>query len=175
MMIRGNIKTGSKNYDLIGNYYICKYFYMEAFIKKIREAYPLSDEAVRLLVTNTERVVLPRGEILIREGIVARYTYIIVKGFARGFFHKEGKDITIWFASEGMSLLSMNGYMFSTAGYENVELMEECDLLKINRFTTVLPSQQENLVPSSHTQKKSSPVQTRLTDVMNVTLPLLPW
>ena len=48
-------------------------------------------------------------------------------------------------------------------------------LLKINRFTTVLPSQQENLVPSSHTQKKSSPVQTRLTDVMNVTLPLLPW
>lgn len=132
MMIRGNIKSGLKNYDLIGNYYICKYFYMEAFIKKIREAYPLSDEAVRLLVTNTERVVLPRGEILIREGIVARYTYIIVKGFARGFFHKEGKDITIWFASEGMSLLSMNGYMFSTAGYENVELMEECDLLKIS-------------------------------------------
>ena len=29
--------------------------------------------------------------------------------------------------------------------------------------------------PSSHTQKKSSPVQTRFTDVMNVTLPLLPW
>ena len=132
MMIRDNIKSGSKNYDLIGNYYICKYFYMEAFIKKIREAYPLSDEAVRLLVTNTERVVLPKGEILIREGIVAKYTYFIVKGFARGFFHKEGKDITIWFASEGMSLLSMNGYMFSTAGYENVELMEECDLLKIS-------------------------------------------
>ena len=48
-------------------------------------------------------------------------------------------------------------------------------IIEINRFTTVLPSQQENLVPSSHTQKKSSPVQTRLTDVMNVTLPLLPW
>ena len=34
-----------------------------------------------------------------------------------------------------MSLLSMNGYMFSTAGYENVELLEECDLLKISNET----------------------------------------
>ena len=87
---------------------------MEVFIKKIREAYPLSDETVRLLLGHTERVVLPKGELLMREGTVAKYTYFIIKGFARGFFHKEDRDITIWFASEGMSLLSMNGYMFST-------------------------------------------------------------
>ena len=91
---------------------------MEVFIKKIREAYPLSDETVRLLLGHTERVVLPKGELLMREGTVAKYTYF-----------------TIWFASEGMSLLSMNGYMFSTAGYENVELLEECDLLKISNET----------------------------------------
>ena len=108
---------------------------MEVFIKKIREAYTLSDETVRLLLGHTERVVLPKGELLMREGTVAKYTYFIIKGFARGFFHKEDRDITIWFASEGMSLLSMNGYMFSTAGYENVELLEECDLLKISNET----------------------------------------
>ena len=108
---------------------------MEVFIKKIREAYPLSDETVRLLLGHTERVVLPKGELLMREGTDAKYTYFIIKGFARGFFHKEDRDITIWFASEGMSLLSMNGYMFSTAGYENVELMEECDLMKISNQT----------------------------------------
>ena len=108
---------------------------MEVFIKKIRGAYPLSDETVRLLLGHTERVVLPKGALLMREGTVAKYTYFIIKGFARGFFHKEDRDITIWFASEGMSLLSMNGYMFSTAGYENVELLEECDLLKISNET----------------------------------------
>ena len=74
---------------------------MEVFIKKIREAYPLSDETVRLLFGHTERVVLPKGELLMREGTVAKYTYFVIKGFARGFFHKEDKDITIWFASEG--------------------------------------------------------------------------
>ena len=59
---------------------------MEVFIKKIREAYPLSDETVRLLLGHTERVVLPKGELLMREGTVAKYTYFIIKGFARGFF-----------------------------------------------------------------------------------------
>ena len=63
----------------------------------------------------------------------------------------------------------------NSASASPMEPVSVVRLLKINRFTTVLPSQQENLVPSSHTQKKSSPVQTRLTDVMNVTLPLLPW
>ena len=72
---------------------------MEVFIRKIREAYPLSDETVRLLLGHTERVVLPKGELLMREGTVAKYT------------------------------------MFSTAGYENVELLEECDLLKISNET----------------------------------------
>ena len=70
---------------------------MEVFIKKIREAYPLSDETVRLLLGHTERVVLPKGELLMREGTVAKYTYFIIKGFARGFFHKEDRDITIRF------------------------------------------------------------------------------
>ena len=48
---------------------------MEVFIRKIREAYPLSDETVRLLLGHTERVVLPKGELLMREGTVAKYTY----------------------------------------------------------------------------------------------------
>ena len=58
---------------------------MEVFIRKIREAYPLSDETVRLLLGHTERVVLPKGELLMREGTVAKYTYFVIKGFARGF------------------------------------------------------------------------------------------
>ena len=108
---------------------------METFIQKIREAYPLSDEAIQLLIDHTERVVLPRRTMIMREGTVAKYTYLVISGFARGFIFREGRDITIWFASEGMSLVSMNGYMFATAGYENVELMEDCDLLKISNET----------------------------------------
>ena len=105
---------------------------MEDFIKKIRSVYPLSDKALNLFMENMERVSFSKGSLLITEGTIEQYTYLIVKGFARGFFYKDGRDITIWFASQGMTLLSMNAYMNASAGYENIELLEDCELLKIS-------------------------------------------
>ncbi len=106
--------------------------FMETFIRKIREVYPLSDTVLNLFLEQMEFISLPKGHVLIREGTIEKYTYFIVKGFARGFFYKEGKEVTIWFASEGMSLLSMNAYLFDSVGYENIELVEECALMKIS-------------------------------------------
>ena len=108
---------------------------MEEFIKKMREAYPVSDGALQLFLRHTERVTLPKGHLLIRDGVVEKYSYFIVRGFARGFLYRDGKDATIWFATAGMLLLSMNAYLFRSSGYENVELLEECDLLKISNET----------------------------------------
>ena len=95
---------------------------MEEFIKKMREAYPVSDGALQLFLRHTERVTLPKGHLLIRDGVVEKYSYFIVRGFARGFLYRDGKDATIWFATAGMLLLSMNAYLFRSSGYENVEL-----------------------------------------------------
>ena len=95
---------------------------MKDFIEKIRKVYPLSDEALSLFIAETERVSFPKGHLLIRSDVKEKYSYFIIKGYARGFFYKEDRDVTIWFASSGMSLLSMNGYMFGSAGYENIEL-----------------------------------------------------
>lgn len=104
---------------------------MEEFIKKIREVYPLPDEEIRVLLEHTEEVVLPKGSRVMTAGEVENYTYLIVSGLARGFFYQDGKDITIWFASVGMTLLSMNTYVYGKAGYENIELLEKCRLLRI--------------------------------------------
>lgn len=105
---------------------------MEEFIRTIRGVYELSDVAVKILVENTEKMVLPKGSLLIEAGKVECYTYFIVHGIARGFFYQDGKDITIWFASSGRALLSMNAYVYGEAvGYENIELLEECTLLRI--------------------------------------------
>lgn len=105
---------------------------MEEFIRTIRDVYPLSDKAVKILIENTEKVILPKGFLLIEAGKVERYTYFIIQGLARGFFYQHDKDITIWFASSGMALLSMNAYVYGGGvGYENIELLEECTLLRI--------------------------------------------
>ena len=68
---------------------------MEEFIKKMREAYPVSDGALQLFLRHTERVTLPKGHLLIRDGVVEKYSYFIVRGFARGFLYRDGKDATI--------------------------------------------------------------------------------
>lgn len=59
---------------------------MEVFIRKIREAYPLSDETVRLLLGHTERVVLPKGELLMREGTVGKIYLFCNKRICPGIF-----------------------------------------------------------------------------------------
>lgn len=104
---------------------------MLEFIEYTKHIYPISDDALQQLLECCETVTYPKGTILIREGIREPYVYFIVQGFARGFFYKEDRDVTIWFASTGMSLLSMNGYLFNSAGYENIELMEDATLLRI--------------------------------------------
>ncbi len=119
---------------------------MELFIQKIREAYPLSDTVLKLFLEQMECIALPKGHLLIRDGAIEKYSYFIVKGFARGFFFKDGRDVTLWFASEGMSLLSMNAYLFGAAGYENIELLEDCKLMKIsNEQLNILFEQQIEL------------------------------
>ena len=119
---------------------------MEKFISALRSIYPLSDRALSVFLESAEQVTLPKGHILIRSGIIEQYSYFIINGFARGYFYKEGRDITIWFASVGMTLLSMNAYMFYASGYENIQLLEECTLLKIpNRKLNQLFEQEVEL------------------------------
>ncbi|MGL4293344.1 MAG: Crp/Fnr family transcriptional regulator [Bacteroidales bacterium] len=105
---------------------------MNHFIDTLCDFYPLSKRAIHLFLEHTETVTLPKGFQLIRADNFEPNCYFVVKGFARGYFNEEGRDITLWFASTGMTLLSMNGYMFNKAGYENIELLEESVLLKIS-------------------------------------------
>ena len=68
---------------------------MKDFIEKIRKVYPLSDEALSLFIAETERVSFPKGHLLIRSDVKEKYSYFIIKGYARGFFYKEDRDVTI--------------------------------------------------------------------------------
>ncbi len=99
---------------------------MEVFIRKIGGLPVIGWETVRLLLRSHGRV-LPKGELLMREGTVAKYTYFCNKeGFARSFSIRRIKDITIWFCLRVCPFVHERVYV-STAGYGNVELLEECD------------------------------------------------
>lgn len=104
---------------------------MNEFIEALRTVYPLSDTSIDILLSHAEVISMKKGELVITEHQGGKNAYFIVKGLARGYVIQNGKDSTLWFASIGMTLLSMNAYLFTREGYENIELLEDAELLRI--------------------------------------------
>lgn len=100
---------------------------MEKFIAQQREIYPLSDETARMLVEEMEEIVIPKGGFSVFEGDRDSYVWFIKEGLARAFVEREGKDITLWFASSG----EMVNMSYRNIAAYNLEMVEECILLRI--------------------------------------------
>lgn len=63
---------------------------------------------------------------------VIPYIYFVKKGIVRAYASTEDKDITFWFGNEGETVVSMKSYVENKPGYENIELLESCELYKLN-------------------------------------------
>ena len=74
---------------------------MENIIQKIREIYPVSDEALQALQANMELRYYPKDTYIVQSGVTDRLVYFIEEGIARSVFHHNGQDTTTWFTLEG--------------------------------------------------------------------------
>lgn len=101
----------------------------------IRSVYPLSDEAWELLNRHFVRTELPKGHLLFKSGRTEQSVYFIERGVARAYSLRDGREITFWIGMEGDPLISYNSYIHQKPGYENIELLEPCVLLKIHSDT----------------------------------------
>lgn len=104
---------------------------MQHIINGIRRYYPVKESSLAQLFSKMKRLELPKKHLLIRGGIRDRHVYFIEKGFARSYCLKDGKEITIWFSREGDITFAMNDLYHNEAGYEYVELLEDCELYAI--------------------------------------------
>jgi CRP-like cAMP-binding protein len=76
---------------------------------------------------------LPKGTILLRANRIEKSIYFIKKGIVRAYAHQNDHEITFWFGKEGEAVISMNSYIANKAGYEDIELLEECALYRLKR------------------------------------------
>ena len=102
-------------------------------LQKIQSLYPLSPEALQLLVSHLEPISLPKGHQLFKEGRTGTQLYLIEQGIARAFSVRENKEITYWFGSEGDVAMSYYSYYANKPGYETVELLEDSMLYSISQ------------------------------------------
>lgn len=90
---------------------------MDKFIEQQRLVYPMSDEAIRLLVDEMDEVSFPKGDLLVREGDRDPFVWFVRKGLIRSYVERETKDITLWFASDG----EMINFVYRDIAAYNIE------------------------------------------------------
>ncbi len=93
--------------------------------------YEIPDSSKNKLKNSFLLVTLSKGHMLMEANKIEKNIFFIKKGVVRAFAPLEEQDITFWFGEEGDPVLSMKSYVVGKKGYENIELLENCDLYKI--------------------------------------------
>lgn len=98
----------------------------------LEQIYSLPEYSANMLKNYISVVNYPKGHLLVKAGTTERKIYFIKKGIVRAYATHEKGDITFWFGEEGETVISMKGYVENKNGYENMELLEDCELYELD-------------------------------------------
>lgn len=94
--------------------------------------YTLSRPSLELFLDIVEKIELPKGYILLKEGKIEYDMYFISTGIVRAYSIREGNEVTFWFGEEGSVICSMKNYIEQKVSYESIELLSDCVLYKVD-------------------------------------------
>jgi CRP-like cAMP-binding protein len=101
-------------------------------IEILDSIYPLPEKSKSSLVNNIIEVAHSRGTILLKAEKIETNVFFIKRGIVRAYAKSSETEITFWFGKEGDTIISMRSYVASGKGYENIELLEDCELFELN-------------------------------------------
>ena len=93
--------------------------------------YPVSEDAIQLLVSNLTACNFPKKSVLIKEGSYCKFAYFIEKGITRSYWLVDGKEVTTSFSSEGDITFSMDELYYGNPSLEFVATVEYVELYSI--------------------------------------------
>ena len=100
-----------------------------AYMNSIR---PLGEGLKQVLAANLEIVEVPKKHLLLKEGQVSNYIYVVVKGLLRMYYIKDGEEICSRFMDEQHMAMSVNSFYSRVPGYEYIETIEPSTLARIH-------------------------------------------
>ena len=101
---------------------------MKNIINKIRQLYPVSDEALQALQANMQVKYYPKDTYIVQSGITDRLVYFIEEGVTRSVFHHNGQDTTTWFSQEGDVTFGMDSLYYKQPSIESIETLSDCKI-----------------------------------------------
>lgn len=95
-------------------------------IKKVLDKYNVSfsEKSIERFTTILERKEYLKDEIILNQGQVSRYMYIVEKGIIRQFYYKDGRNITEHFSCEGDIAACLESLFFKEPTQLLVEAIE---------------------------------------------------
>jgi len=120
------------NQDICGDFFIFSIILMYASLQNLIEAANLSNIVIEYLNNYITVKHISKGSLLLRQGQRCSHIYIIENGFARIFSIINNKEITTLFARENDIITSTHALFTQNVSNENIELLEDSVLLKIN-------------------------------------------
>lgn len=93
--------------------------------------YVLSETSKLALKQCIVEVRHPKGHILLNANKIETSIYFIKKGIVRAYAKTAENEITFWFGMEGDAVISMKSYVENRKGYEDIELLEDCELYEL--------------------------------------------
>lgn len=102
---------------------------LKAILDKIYELPDASKNSISEVISEE---VYPKGYRLLNADKIERNIYFVKQGIVRAYTNSEGNEITFWFGREGDTVVSMRSYVDNRQGYENIELLEDGILYKLN-------------------------------------------
>ena len=97
----------------------------------LNQIHPLPEASQAKLIACCKEVSFKRKHLLLKADTIERRIYFIKKGIVRAYAYQNDNEITFWFGREGEPIISMKSYVANQPGYENVELLEDCELYEL--------------------------------------------
>lgn len=98
----------------------------------IDNVYLLPEVSKSVLRKYIWEVSFPKGYVLLRADRIERNIYFIRQGIVRAYARTDGEETTFWIGKEGDTIISMKSYVAGEKGYEDIELLEDCVLYRLN-------------------------------------------
>ena len=106
---------------------------MTALLQYISKRAFLSPELHERLKSDFEKIVVKKGEILLKENATAKYLYFIQKGvLSNYYFLDDGRKVNSWFYNEHYFVTSWSSFYQQKSSFEIIEAIEDCELYRLS-------------------------------------------
>ncbi|WP_299256169.1 Crp/Fnr family transcriptional regulator [uncultured Aquimarina sp.] len=105
---------------------------------------PLSSECQQDFFRHSTIKVFKKGEVVVREGQLAKKGYLIEKGCARAYYLKDGKDISDWFTFENQFMASIVSFFSEAPSPHYIEFIEDSTVYEFNESTVNMLSKKHH-------------------------------